>query len=144
LCDDTVLEVFLCLVFSAVHTGQKLIIHGYPGWENQMVSTEQDFRILYQSTLLLEFDVPDLEELREIPSTGGLYVVSGLSDLELLDEFSSLGSIDHLIPVTIGMDEEDLLSIRSLIIRLEQRGAIISEITSSSTLEDELQCRLYS
>jgi len=140
LCDDTVLEAFLCLVNTALHIGQKLVIHGYPGWENRCLFSENEFQRLYQTTLTVEFNAPGLDELNDISSDGALYVLTSLPDLDLLDEYSFLPSIDHLIAVTVDMEDEKLSRIRSLILTLKLNNAMITEIHSAELLEENLSC----
>jgi len=139
-CDDTVLEIFLCLVNTALHTGQKMVIHGYPGWENRCLITEEELKTLFQTTLTLEFDVPGIEGLKDIPSDGALYVITSLPDPGLLDEYSHMKSIDHLIAVTNGMEDEELARIRALIMTLRMNGSIITEVNSPDRLEEDLSC----
>jgi hypothetical protein len=144
LCDDTVLEVFLCMIYSGIHTGQRLILHGYPGWENRTIETRKEFNDLYLSTLLMEFDALDLGEIRDIPPQDGLYIVTGLPDYKLLDEHYRGGSIDHLITVTQGRPADELLRIRTLIMNLRLYGTDVTELPSSGTVRDDMLCQLYS
>ncbi len=144
LCDDTALETFLSLLRSGLTGGQKIIIHGFPGWEGRVLETEEEFHRLYRSTLLLEFSAAGLEELDSLPRLEPVYAVTTMPDLTLLDENSRFATLGHTIVVTVDRSEDDLNLVRSLILKRIQQGAVISEITSDQGLEEELQCRVYS
>lgn len=144
LCDDVVLETFLCLIYSGLNTGQKMILHGYPGWEGRCISTQVEFDKLYQSTLLFEFDACDLEELSDIPTLETVYTVSGLSDYTLLDENSRYAYMGHLICISLSFSEIEYERYHSLLSRRVHQGAVISDITSDESMEDELICQVYS
>lgn len=144
LCDDTVLETFLCLIYSGLNTGQNMILHGYPGWEGRSIQTRLDFDKLYQRTLMFEFDAFDLEELNDIPSLESVYTISGLPDFSLLDENSRYSDLGHLICVSLSFSALDNDRYRSVILRRKQQGAVISDIPSDDTIEDELICQVYS
>jgi Protein of unknown function DUF58 len=144
LCDDTVLEVFLCLLYSGLNTGQNMILHGYPGWEGKSVLTRIDFDKLYQSTLLFEFDAFDLEELKDISSLESVYTVSSMPDFSLLDENSPYSDLGHLICVSLSFTPPENDRYRSVILRRKQQGAVISDIPSDYVIKDELICQVYS
>ncbi|MDC7235917.1 MAG: DUF58 domain-containing protein [Spirochaetales bacterium] len=144
LCDDTALEVFLCIVRSGLATGQKMTLHGYPGWEGMSVETEAEFHRLFQSTLLFDFDAPDLEELRTLSTLEAVYAVSSMPDLALLDEKSRFSGLGHLICVSLSYSPSERERFTSLLLQRRQEGSVISEIDSDLSMEEELQCQLYS
>jgi len=144
LCDDTVLEVFLCIIYSGIQTGQRIILHGYSGWENRIIGTLKEFEELYKTTLLMEFSAHDLDEITKIPSQNGLYIVSGLPDYKLLDEHYYGGNIDHLIIISEGISADELLQIRTLITSMQLHGTEVTELSSAETIKEDLQCKLYS
>lgn len=144
ICDDTVLEVFLCLLNSGLNTGQTIILHGYPGWEGRCIESQDEFKKLYATTLLFEFDGTDLEELREIPSLDSVYAVSAMPDFTLLDENSPYSELGHLICVTLSFPPDEEKRFRSFFAGRKQQGAVLTEIKSDHSLKDELLCRLYS
>lgn len=144
LCDDAVLEIFLCLLYSGLNTGQKMILHGYPGWEGRCIQTKKDFEKLYRSTLFFEFDAIDLEELNDIPSLENVYAVSGIPDYSLLDENSRYAQLGHLICVSLSFSDKENERFRSVLLRRIQQGAVISDISSDESMKDEILCRLYS
>ncbi len=144
LCDDTILEVFLCLVRSGLSTGQRMVLHGFPGWEGRSVLTMKDFDNLYRSTLLLEFDAPGLGELNSLEKLENVYAVSGMPDLSLLDENSRYASLGHLVAVTLDRSDEELERLKVLLLQRTGRGGYASEIRSDRNLEEELLWQLYS
>lgn len=144
LCDDTVLETFLCLLYSGLNTGQNMILHGYPGWEGRNIQTRHDFDMLYQSTLMFEFDAFDLEELKDISLLESVYTVSGMSDLSVMDENSCYSDLGHIICISLSFSSADYDRFQSVLLHRKQQGAVISEISSDTSIKDELLCQVYS
>lgn len=131
------------MVYTAMASGQRVMVHGFPGWHHSPVETAAEFDRLYKSTLFLEFDAAGLPDFRTIAREGALYLVSAIPDLSLLDEgFWSHRPSAHLVAVTEGMAPHLQTRVRTLLAALGKGALEVTEVAAGRGLEEDLTCML--